>query len=173
MNDAHPSSNTSANNVSPTASGQPGSPDLVVQAEALFETYLNGRLVHALRELEVARQNLSREPASPLRKQHAREAEQAVETLRAQISAQAGRTRQARDRVGIVEAKAEPIQTDSAEQPTAEFRAAQTKLAIQAIRATRGAAANGAPARDLTPLMQAAENTRSEAAAEPRLAKAG
>lgn len=126
--------------------GPTPSENLVVQAEALYETYLTSRLNQATRILTQAKMSLRRDPWNALLAKRVREAEQATTLLRAQLAAQQERAHNAR------QAAAQPSMLSSSadaasqhtpapqpivsSQPPPTFRAAQTQRAEQIVGTT-------------------------------------
>jgi hypothetical protein len=135
------------------------SENLLVQAEALYETYLTSRLSHATRILVQAKMNLRRDPWNALLAKRVREAEQSTTLLRVQLIAQQERSQKARQaaveqntpvaETGIAPSEAittEPVVTS---QPTSTFRAAQSQRAEQIVGG-KPATANKRPAPFIT-----------------------
>lgn len=115
------------------------SENLVVQAEALYETYLMSRLNQATRILNQAKVSLHRDPWNVLLVKRVREAEQATTLLRAQLVAQQERAQQARQVAAEQDTPPSAV-VDShspiASQPTPTFRAAQSQRAEQIVGTT-------------------------------------
>jgi hypothetical protein len=132
--------------------GSMPSGNLLVQAEALYETYLTSRLNQATRILARARIDLRRDPWDALLAKRVREAEQATTLLRAQLIAQQDRAQKARlaaaDQGERAQDDIAPRQTVATEpvataRPTPTFRAAQTQRAEQIVGANTSPADKG------------------------------
>jgi hypothetical protein len=130
------------------------SENLVVQAEALYETYLASRLSQATRILNQAKLSLRRDPWNALLAKRVREAEQATSMLRAQLTAQQDRALMARHAAAqqsvlsptpanVASHNAVAPQPVVSSQPTPIFRAAQTQRADQIVGSTPSPADKG------------------------------
>jgi hypothetical protein len=155
--------------------------NLVVQAEALYETYLASRLNQATRILGQAKMSLRRDPWNALLAKRVREAEQATTLLRAQLAAQQDRAQKARQAAAEQDvqpsspAVAAPRDTGAPQphvssQPTPTFRAAQTQRAEQIV-ATAPAPLDKGPAPFITQeefneLRRSASRERSDKSGE-------
>ncbi len=91
------------------AAVEKSSSDLVVQAEALYESHLRARLQRAVRATRFAKLDALRDPRDPRKTTQLREAEQEVKLLETQLVIQTARTADARN--AAVSAPADPTQS--------------------------------------------------------------
>jgi hypothetical protein len=134
---------------------------LVTQAEALYESYLNARLQRAVKTLQSARAALARNPAQAMLTQQMRECTREIETLRAQLAAQAARIEEARRK--DAEGKRSPTLSGGPNvqsAPDDSFRQAQAAMASGAVEEAKRAQLLNSPKEDST--FNAAQAVRAQ-----------
>lgn len=129
------------------AQAKGGSPDLLAKAEALFESYLAARVVHARRRARDAKVALLRDPRSRDKIEALREAEREAAVLEMQLIEQTRKTQYARSaaddavRASVTDAAPRPVSAAAAS-PSDSLAAAKERECPRCAARVPGAVAD-------------------------------